>query len=457
MTLDCSNFLVFKRDSDSFIYNKGTSYLYPVDKLHYEIACLAQESTSDLNLQDIVSQLPDYDPRSITSHYNDIVKMIHENGAYNHRTKVYSLLDIMHSIYEVPHIVIEVTEQCNLQCSYCYYGKMYYNNSGRGSNMNTDNCILVLREILSGRNVLYNSVVVSFYGGEPLLNFNLIRTVVLFCKNEFPNLEYTFSITTNGTLLLKYINFLEEYNFRILISFDGSKEDNVNRVYKNLKPTFNDLNHIVEHLFKQHRDYFTNNVNFISVMHNKSNVISICKFFSKFKKTPILTMLSLEEINESQQTVYPYQGVTQKEMSQLYELNQDIYRTIADATKSAAMADLENEIPLFPSKKPLRGCDLFSNKIFLAANEKIYLCEKSSRRFPFGDFKNGRLSFYIDSINEYYKSIYESIDNVCSDCAIKVVCKKCFFSEPSLMSCTADCKLSNSQLMHKIINTLNDV
>lgn len=121
------------------------------------------------------------------------------------------------------------------------------------------------------------------------------------------------------------------------------------------------------------------------------------------------------------------------------------------------MADLENEIPLFPSKKPLRGCDLFSNKIFLAANEKIYLCEKSSRRFPFGDFKNGRLSFYIDSINEYYKSIYESIDNVCSDCAIKVVCKKCFFSEPSLMSCTADCKLSNSQLIHKIINTLNDV
>ena len=59
-------------------------------------------------------------------------------------------------------------------------------------------------------------------------------------------------------------------------------------------------------------------------------------------------------------------------------------------------------------------------------------------------------------INEYYTSIDKSINNVCSDCAIKVLCKKCFFSEPSLMSCTTKCKLSNSQLIHKIINTLKD-
>lgn len=455
MTIDCSNFLIFKRGPDFFIYNKCTSYLYPADQLHYEIARLAQEETSDFSLQHIVSQFPDYDLRSITSHYNDIVKMFSESTAHNCLSKKYSLQDIMHSISEVPQIVIEVTEQCNLRCSYCYYGKMYYNNnSERGANMNTENCIHVLRELLFLRSVLYNRVVISFYGGEPILNFDLIRTVVLFCKNEFPDLEYTFSLTTNGTLLLKHIDFLERYNFRILISLDGSEGDNVNRVYKNLKPSFNDLNHIVEYLFQRHLEYFTNNVNFISVLHNKSNIVSICKYFSKFNKTPILTMLSLEGINESQQIVYPYHGVSQNEMSQLYELNQDIYRTIKNTTKSDTIANIENEISLFPNKKPLRGCDLFSNKVFLAANEKIYLCEKSSRCFPFGDFKNGKLSFYIDSINEYYKNIYKSINNVCSDCAIKILCKKCFFSEPSLMSCTTDCKLSNSQLTHKLINTL---
>lgn len=91
----------------------------------------------------------------------------------------------MHSISIVPQIVIEVTEQCNLRCTYCYYGKMYHNDGERNSIMNVDNCVLVLRELLSVRHVLYNRIVISFYGGEPLLNFNLIRTVVMLCKMSF--------------------------------------------------------------------------------------------------------------------------------------------------------------------------------------------------------------------------------------------------------------------------------
>lgn len=456
MAIDCSNFLIFKRESDFFIYNKCTSYLYTIDYLHYEIVSLAQENISNFSLHYIINSLPDYDLNLVTSHYNDIVRIFSENIVYDNSSKTYSLQDIMHSISEVPQIVIEVTEQCNLHCSYCYYGKMYYNNDQRSANMNTDNCIRVLRELLSVRSVFYNNVVISFYGGEPLLNINLIRTVVLFCKNEFPNFEYTFTLTTNGTLLLKHIDFLEEYNFRVLISLDGNEGDNIFRVYRNLKPSFNNLNYAVKYLFQCHPDYFANNVDFISVLHNKSDIISICKYFSEFNKTPILTMLSLEDINESQQIVYPYQGVSSKEMIQLYSLNQNIYRTIKNATKSKSVVDFENEVSLFPNNNPLRGCNLFSNKIFLSANEQVYLCEKSSRRFPFGDFKNGKLSFYVDTINKYYQNIYNSINHVCSDCAIKILCKKCFFSEPSLMNCTTMCKLSDSQLIDKIINTLKD-
>lgn len=456
MTIDCSNFLIFKREADFFIYNKCTSYLYTVDYLHYAIASLAQENLSNLSLHYITSSFLEYELNLITDHYNDVVKIFSENTVYDNSLKTYSLQDIMHSISEVPQIVIEVTEECNLHCSYCYYGEMYYNNGKRSANMNTENCISVLRELLSIRSVFYNSIVISFYGGEPLLNINLIRTVVLFCKNEFPNFEYTFSLTTNGTLLLKHIDFLEEYNFRILISLDGDEGDNAFRVYKNLRPSFNDLNYAVKHLFQCHPDYFANNVNFISVLHNKSDIISICKYFSEFNKTPILTMLSLEDINESQQIVYPYHGVSSKEMIQLFSLNQNIYRTIKNATKSKSIVDFEDEISLSPNKNPIRGCNLFSNKIFLSANEQVFLCEKSSRRFPFGDFKKGKLSFYIDSINKYYKSIYDSINHVCSGCSIKMLCKKCFFSEPSLMNCTTTCKLSNSQLICKIINTLKD-
>lgn len=456
MAFDFSNFLIFERNHDFFIYNKCTSYLYPIDQLHYEIARFMQENSHSLKLPYIANKFSNCSLSSVKGHYKDIIKIFSMGTSYCCTPSRFSLSDITYSIAKVPQIVIEVTEQCNLQCKYCYYGKMYHNSGTRDTNMNTEHCLLVLREILSERNYLFNNVVVSFYGGEPLLNFNLIRSVVLFCKNEFPNLEYTFNITTNGTLLLKHINFLEEYNFRTLISLDGNENDNVNRVYKNAAPTFNDVNHIIEHIFQQHHNYFEKNVNFISVLHEKSNILSICKYFSKFNKTPMLTMLSLEEINESQQIVYPYKGVKKNEMSKLYKSNHDIYQTIQDASESDKLAELKTEMPLSACEKPLRGCDLFSNKIFLAANEQIYLCEKSSRRFPFGNFKNGKLLFYTDSINEYYMSIYKSFNKVCSDCATKMLCKKCFFAEPSLMSGNTICKSSDSKLTLKLINTISN-
>lgn len=456
MIWDCSNFLIFKRNADFFIFNKCTSYLYTVDQLHYDIACLAKKKTTVFDLQTIVRLFPEHSLRSVSSHFNDVVKIFSKDADYKCSSQRYSLKDIMHSISIVPQIVIEVTEQCNLRCKYCYYGKMYHNDGVRNSIMNVDNCVLVLRELLSVRHVLYNRIVISFYGGEPLLNFNLIRTVVMLCKNEFPDLEYTFSITTNGTLLLKHIDFLERYNFKVLISLDGSEDDNINRIYKNFLPTFNRLNRIVEYLSYGHSEFFRRNISFISVLHSRSNIISICKYFLKFNKTPILTTLSLEDINEKQQTVYPYQGVATNEMSQLYDLNRDVYRTIKGATKSYTSANMENKISVIPRRNPLRGCELFANKIFLAVNEKVYLCEKSSRSFPFGDFKDGKLSFFMDFINDYYKVFNESLNTVCSDCSIRVLCKKCFFSEPSLINCSTSCKLSNSQLINNINSDLND-
>lgn len=461
MEFDCSDYLIFTRGADFFIYDKGTSYLYPIDKLHYAIAVMIRESflsgSDILELRQIIDKIHNYDSPAIKGHYDDVIKIFSRRGECDSPSKIFSLRDIHQSISIVPQIVLEVTEQCNLQCAYCYYGKMYNNSSERIANMNEENCIKVLRELLSIRNVLYNKISISFYGGEPLLNFRLIRTVVMFCKNEFPGIEYSFSFTTNGTLLKRHIDFLEENNFKILVSLDGSEKDNINRVYKNLKPSFSEVNQTVEYLFQQHHDYFMNNVEFISVLHSKSDIIAIIKYFSKFGKTPLLTNLSLEGINASRQSVYPYDGVSKGEMSQLYELNKNIYDLINDTSESGTYINLDGEMPLSPDRKPLRGCDLFSNKIFLAAEETIYLCEKSSRNFPFGDFKNGKLSFYINAINEYYKRIDESIDERCSGCAIKALCKRCFFSEPSLMSCTAKCKLSESQIVHGIINTLDKI
>ena len=67
----------------------------------------------------------------------------------------------------------------------------------------------------------------NFYGGEPLLSFELIKKAVAFLKkNTDFGIRSSYSITTNGTLLTKeIIHFLNENNFSVELSFDGLAQD----------------------------------------------------------------------------------------------------------------------------------------------------------------------------------------------------------------------------------------
>jgi sulfatase maturation enzyme AslB (radical SAM superfamily) len=72
---------------------------------------------------------------------------------------------------------------------------------------------------------------INFYGGEPLLSFELIKKAVALLKkkNTDSGKRGSFSITTNGTLLTKeIIQFLNENKFSVELSFDGLAQD-VNR------------------------------------------------------------------------------------------------------------------------------------------------------------------------------------------------------------------------------------
>ena len=68
----------------------------------------------------------------------------------------------------------------------------------------------------------------NFYGGEPLLAFELIRQVVSFLKaeNKKHNKKVHYSLTTNGSLITnEIIQFLDKHKFSLELSFDGLAQD----------------------------------------------------------------------------------------------------------------------------------------------------------------------------------------------------------------------------------------
>ncbi|HOE55984.1 MAG TPA: radical SAM protein [Bacillota bacterium] len=112
-----------------------------------------------------------------------------------------------------------VTRACNLQCSYCYEKKI--NNS-----MEEKTAFQAVDWLLRQSGDM-KKIYISFFGGEPFLNFPLIKKVAAYAREAAGNLDKTvgFSVTTNATLLNdETISFLREYDVNVLVSMDGPRE-----------------------------------------------------------------------------------------------------------------------------------------------------------------------------------------------------------------------------------------
>lgn len=114
-----------------------------------------------------------------------------------------------------------LTHNCNLNCIYCY---QHHDTNNRMSFETACRCI---DEIFEQIPQDMNEVEISFIGGEPLIEFDLIKRIVEYTKSKIVNHPYIFYATTNGTLLDDekkqwFKNHKEE--FVLGLSLDGLPE-----------------------------------------------------------------------------------------------------------------------------------------------------------------------------------------------------------------------------------------
>jgi len=244
--------------------------------------------------------------------------MLRENGFFDTLDQeatldvVITAADIERILANTKIVTFETTDKCNLKCAYCGYGK-FYENYDRRENKNLDT--KVAKRLLTYLQNLWNSplncshdrnIYIGFYGGEPLLNFPFIEEIIHYLKN-LPMLHnrFSFSMTTNGLLINKYMDFLAEHNFNLLISLDGDETSNGYRVFKNGKPAYKTILENVLALKKVYPEYFRSKVNFNAVLHNKNSVSQVFHYFKNtFSKSPSISSLNTSGIKEGQKETF---------------------------------------------------------------------------------------------------------------------------------------------------------
>lgn len=124
-------------------------------------------------------------------------------------------------------ILILVTQTCNLRCTYCYAGDGSYGGVTKLlPSRDARRAIDLMLERAPDRQLFG----VTFFGGEPLLNWQLIRDVVGYCEDKVASetsreLQFSFSVTTNGTIFNDQIcALLRDHRFNVMVSFDGADQ-----------------------------------------------------------------------------------------------------------------------------------------------------------------------------------------------------------------------------------------
>lgn len=130
--------------------------------------------------------------------------------------------------YKTERIIsLVITHGCNLNCTYCF--EQHKQIGQQLMTFETAQQILTKEfdEFRHNQRKPKDRLAIEFFGGEPLKNFNLIKQVYQWVKENDPQIPIMFQMTSNGTLFTPEILdwFTEHKNdFRVVLSVDGDEE-----------------------------------------------------------------------------------------------------------------------------------------------------------------------------------------------------------------------------------------
>lgn len=187
-------------------------------------------------------------------------------------------------------LVLGVTNECNMRCKYCTYHDNRYEKNIFNEMMDEVTAETAISEFLSCCKETA-APCISFYGGEPLLNFDLIKKCVPFALGKSNGRPVKFGITTNGLLLNDEVNdFFAKYNFEVGVSLDGPKflHDRYRVTIHNVG-TYTNVIENLKHFWKKHKLYFERNVFFSTVLAIPRCSKLLFDFFENSKISTVMT------------------------------------------------------------------------------------------------------------------------------------------------------------------------
>ena len=450
------NIHLFEVYGKKFLYDVDTNAIVKIPEKTFDYLYKVLTCASSKELKIIL--------QNVDEEINNNIKFLEDQGLLhpvNGELRVEHIeTGILRDMFDgnISMMTLQVTQNCNLRCKYCVYSGSYINRTHNNKRMEWP----VAKKAIDfyyehSRNS--KEISIGFYGGEPLLELDLIKKAVEYAENLFKGKRLSFNMTTNATLLSdSAVEFILGHDFHIAISLDGPKNiQDGNRVFADKETgTFDAVMKNIEHISEKYPK-FMEIISFNAVIDLSKDVGCANEFFMSYDMIKDISVMGnmVNDANRKEELQLNRKFVSDasyEEFKVLLYYCTDIFHryhpTLMDGRFRGIKQLYYNRMVAHNSKTiqdcPGGQCLPGAQRFFVNAYGDFYPCERvdeSSEAYCIGNLDDG---FDMDKVSELL-NVAKLTENECKNCWCFRLCSQC------VAKCEEDGKISRNKRLSNCV------
>ncbi len=215
----------FKMAGYNIVLDICSGSVHVVDEIAYDIISMFEEKSKDDILTCLKEKYSDIALNDLEECYSQVESLKNNNKLFTPDTFESKAGDLKAKTSGViKALCIHIAHTCNLNCEYCFASQGKYHGERALMSFETGKQAL---DFLVANSGTRRNLEVDFFGGEPLMNFDVVKQMVEYARSieKEHNKNFRFTLTTNGMLIDDdVIEFANKEMSNVVLSLDGRKE-----------------------------------------------------------------------------------------------------------------------------------------------------------------------------------------------------------------------------------------
>lgn len=221
----------YKNNGYNIVLDVNSGCVHVVDDLVYDIISIYEKMGQEEVISTLLKQYEVQKDNKVTESeireaFQEIEQLKQEGSLFTEDIYKDYIMDFKRRQTVVKALCLHIAHDCNLACRYCFAEEGEY--KGRRALMSYEVGKKALDFLIQNSGNRHN-LEVDFFGGEPLMNFDVVKQLVEYGRKQekIYNKKFRFTLTTNGILLNdEIVKFLNQEMSNVVLSMDGRKEVN---------------------------------------------------------------------------------------------------------------------------------------------------------------------------------------------------------------------------------------